>query len=124
MNKTTRLASSSVFILALLACIAAPSAATTCKRAELEWPAWRDNVLASNPQTDFFELRADGRDELLKALGCGAGSEDCKPDALMVFHCTNNMQVLIAFVTAGCVTRAKEISVKDYMSYVTGGAPC
>ena len=96
----------------------------SCKRAELQWPAWRDHVLASNPGTDVFELRGDGRDELLKAFGCLEGGDDCPPDEIMVFHCTGNSRMLVAFVTQGCVTKAKEIPAKDYMSYVTGGEPC
>jgi len=93
----------------------------TCKRADLEWPTWRDNVLGSNPGTDFFELRADGRDELLEVLGCADSGNNCPPDEVMVFHSTGNTNVLIAYIKQGCVIRAKEISTEDYMSYVTGG---
>jgi hypothetical protein len=96
----------------------------SCERPELEWTTWRDQVLASNPGTDFFELRGDGRDELLRAHGCLARGKNCPPDQLMVFHCIGNSRLLIAFVKAGCVTRAKDITVENYHSYVTGGTPC
>jgi hypothetical protein len=33
----------------------------------------------------------------------------------MVFHHTGNTKVLIAYVNAGCVTWAKEITVKNYI---------
>jgi hypothetical protein len=82
----------------------------TCKRADLEWPTWRDYVLDSNPGTDFFELRADGRDALLQVLGCADTGNNCPPDEVMVFHSTGNTKVLIAFVKQDCVTTAKEIS--------------
>lgn len=109
----------------IAACVSSGAVADgACKRADLEWPTWRDHVLASNPGTDVFELRGDGRDELLKAFGCLEGGDDCPPDEVMVFHCTGNSRMLIAFVTQGCVTKAKEIPAKDYMSYVTGGEPC
>jgi len=109
-------------ILASLSPVAAAGGA--CKRPELEWSGWRDNVLASNPGADFFELRGDGRDELLRAHGCLVTGEDCPPDQLMVFHCIGNRKVLIAFVKGGCVTRAKDMTFEDHHLYVTGGAPC
>ena len=101
-----------------------PAEGGSCERPELEWSVWRDHVLASNPGTDFFELRGDGRDELLRAHSCLASGENCPPDQLMVFHCMGNSRVLIAFVKAGCVTRANDIAIENYQLYVTGGVPC
>ena len=46
------------------------------------------------------------------------------PGRLMVFHCTGNAKVLLAFVKKGCVTLAEDVSIEDYRRLVIGGDPC
>ena len=122
---------SSQIVMERLPLVAALACATTiavaedrCERPELEWQTWRNHVISANPGTDFFELRGDGRTELLRAYGCLEAGEKCPPDRLMVFHCTGNKRVLVAFVKDGCVTAAEDIPIDDYLGYVTGGARC
>ena len=102
----------------------APAASDSCSRPELVWEKWRDHVLASNPGTDYFELRGDGRDEILWAYRCKRPGSNCPPDQLMVFHCIGNERVLLAFVHQGCVTFAKDILIGEYVRMVRGSQPC
>ena len=102
----------------------APAESHGCSKSDLVWEKWRDHVLASNPGTDYFELRGDGRDEILWAYQCKNRSSKCPPDQLMVFHCIGNKKVLIAFVYQGCVTFAKDILIREYLRMVRGSLPC
>lgn len=102
-----------VFLSAGLICTALPAVSgEKCKSADLEWPTWHDYVLAVNRGTDFFDLRGGCREKLLKALRCPQSGKNNSPYQIMAFHCTGNTKVLIAFVNAGCVTWAKEITSK------------
>ncbi len=116
--------SRTLLIIFFLIAMATAQADETCKRPGLVWDAWRDQVLAANPGTDFFELRGDGRDEILRAYNCHQSTEKCPPDQLMVFHCMGNRKVLLAFVKEGCVTLAEDILIEDYRRLVIGGEPC
>jgi hypothetical protein len=114
-----------VFLVGLVALMTpAPAVSHSCTRAELVWKTWRDHVLTSNPGTDYFELRGDGRDELLWTYRCKKRSSKCPPDQLMVFHCIGNESVLLAFVYQGCVTFAKDILIEEYQRMVSGSQPC
>ncbi len=102
----------------------APAVSDNCIRSDLVWEKWRDHVLSSNPETDYFELRGDGRDEILWTYRCKKPSSNCPPDQLMVFHCIGNDRVLLAFVHQGCVTFAKDILIREYLRMVSGSLPC
>ena len=57
-----------VFLVGLIMLMTtAPAVSHSCSRPDLVWKTWRDHVLTSNPGTDYFELRGDGRDEILWA---------------------------------------------------------
>ena len=114
-----------VFLVGLVALMTpAPAVSHSCIRSDLVWEKWRDHVLASNPETDYFELRGDGRDEILWAYRCKKRGSECPPDQLMVFHCIGNESVLLAFVYLGCVTFAKDILIEEYQRMVSGSQPC
>ena len=114
-----------VFLVGLVALMTpAPAVSDSCIRSDLVWEKWRDHVLASNPGTDYFELRGDGRDEILWAYQCKKRSSKCPPDQLMVFHCIGKERVLLAFVYQGCVTFAKDILIREYVRLVSGSQPC
>ena len=114
-----------VFLVGLvLLMIPAPAVSHSFTRADLVWKTWRDHVLTSNPGTDYFELRGDGRDEILWAYRCKKRGSECPPDQLMVFHCIGNESVLLAFVYQGCVTFAKDILIEEYQRMVSGSQPC
>ena len=114
-----------VFLVGLVVLMTtAPAVSQGCSRPNLVWEKWRDHVLTSNPGTDYFELRGDGRDEILWAYRCKKLSSKCPPDQLMVFHCIGNESVLVAFVYQGCVTFAKDILIEEYQRMVSGSQPC
>ena len=92
-----------------------------CKRPNLVWETWRDHVIAANRGADYFKLRGDGRDKILRAYNCIHASDKCPPDRLMVFHSTRNKKVLLAFVNRECVTFAEDILNEDYRHFVIGG---
>ncbi len=114
-----------VFLVGLIVLMStAPAISDRCSRPDLVWKTWRDHVLTRNPGTDYFELRGDGRDEILWAYRCKKRSSKCPPDQLMVFHCIGNERVLLAFVHQGCVTFAKDILIGEYVRMVSGSQPC
>ena len=114
-----------VFLVGLVVLMTpAPAVSHSCTRSDLVWEKWRDLVLASNPGTDYFELRGDGRDEILWAYQCKKRSSKCPPDQLMVFHCICYDRVLLAFVHQGCVTVAKALLIREYLRMVRGSQPC
>ena len=114
-----------VFVVGLVVLVTtAPAVSHGCSRLDLVWEQWRDHVLRSNPGTDYFELRGDGRDEILWAYRCKKLSSKCPPDQLMVFHCIGNERVLLAFIHQGCVTFAKDILIEEYLRMIRGSQPC
>ncbi len=110
-----------VFVVGLVVLMTtAPAASDSRSGSEFVLEKWRDHVLASNPGTDYFELRGDGRDEILWAYRCKKRSSHRPPDRLMVFLCIGNESVLLAFVHQGCVTFAKDILIGEYVRIVSG----
>lgn len=95
-----------------------------CARPELGWETWRDNVVAANAGIRSFELEGEARREVLRAYSCEKPGGDCPPDHVMVFHCSGNARVLIAFVRNGCVTMAEDVSIDAFTGFIEGGKPC
>lgn len=103
---------------------AAQAEETRCARPELAWETWRDNVVAANAGIRFRELEGQARSEVLRAYSCETSGEDCPPDHVMVFYCSGNASVLIAFVRLGCVTMAEDVGVEAFRGFIEGGTPC
>ncbi len=122
--KIHRSAAIAVFATAFALIATAQTAAQQCKRPELHWEAWRDHALANNPNSDYVELRGEGRDRIIRAYDCNQENDKCPPDQVMVFFCTEKTTVLLAFVKKGCVTLADDMRIEDFRQYIVGGVPC
>lgn len=114
-----------VFGMALVMSAAAAQAdEPLCKRPELVWENWRDDVVSRNAGIQYFELAGEGRNALLRAYSCDSESDSCPPDRVMVLYSSGNANVLVAFVKGGCVTMAEDMAIEDYLGFVGGGEPC
>jgi hypothetical protein len=106
--------------------LSAPLAAedASCKRPELAWEFWFGHVQVNNPGIERVEVEEPAKSLLFMRYPCDDTAQDCPPDRAIALYSEGNADILIAFVTAGCVTLAEEMPVPEFLALVGGEAIC